>query len=229
MQLPPQSSTGTARQRLRRFALLAFCSISLLGLLLSRRKLFGPAQAPQLHFSDSEPLKECVSRGPRKAKPPAPINLWASLTVAETSEINSWLENPARNLNLTRAAANASASDNVVFIITAYDPPKAEALAYLSSPSTSSAPQRFARVTIHHGSDETPFVKDYLVGPLPVGPQTVIRRLTDIYHRPDIPYAARGFAFPIPVELTSLARMIGVPYADALLVNPPYSSAYTSC
>ena len=35
-------------------------------------------------------------------------------------------------------------------------------------------------------------VKDYLVGPLPVGIKTAIKPLLDIYHREDIPFNARG-------------------------------------
>ena len=51
-------------------------------------------------------------------------------------------------------------------------------------------PVKFARATIHHGEVEVPVVMDYLVGPLPVGPQTTIRPLKEIYRHEDI---ARGF------------------------------------
>lgn len=39
-----------------------------------------------------------------------------------------------------------------------------------------------------------PMIKNYLVGPLPVGVKTVIKPLVDIYHRGDIPFNARGLA-----------------------------------
>jgi primary-amine oxidase len=137
-------------------------------------------------------IEQCTSsqNHPPPAYPPAPINLWASLTVSETTQIESWLEDPARNLNLTRSK-DSIASDNVIFHIEAYAPSKADALAFLDS-SPPKAPERYARVTIHHGGREEPLVKDYLVGPLPVGATTVIKPLLDIYHRGEIPFNARG-------------------------------------
>ncbi|KAF9266153.1 amine oxidase catalytic domain-containing protein [Marasmius fiardii PR-910] len=132
------------------------------------------------------------------ATPPAPVNLWSSLTIEETSEIQKWLEHPSRKLNLTRGK-EAKPSDNTVFIIESYYPRKDDALTYLdgfvgSSNFTVKPPTKYARVTIHHGSDSTPVVKDYLVGPIPIGNggETMMRELKEIYHRPIIPYNARG-------------------------------------
>ena len=119
--------------------------------------------------------------------------MWASLTVPETSAIYAWLEAPERNLNLTRSRGSIL-TDNVVYGIETYYPPKSEALAYLENSAASPPPARFARVTIHHGGVEVPVVVDYLVGPLPVGPRTTIRPLKEIYHRDDIPLNARGFS-----------------------------------
>ncbi|KZS99972.1 amine oxidase catalytic domain-containing protein [Laetiporus sulphureus 93-53] len=138
-----------------------------------------------------EPLKQCASGLPPPATPPAPLNLWASLTVQETVDISRWLNAPERNLNLT-IAERVSLSDNVVFHIGAFRPPKAHALAYLADPHTNRAPERYARVTIHHGAAEEPVVKDYLVGPLPVSDKTSMRALTKIYHRDAVPFNARG-------------------------------------
>ena len=143
----------------------------------------------------------CASTLPREALPPVPINLWASLTVSETSAIYNWLEAPERNLNLTRSKGSIL-TDNVVYGIETYYPPKSEALAYLEN-SAASPPPKFARVTIHHGGVQVPFVMDYLVGPLPVGPRTAIRPLKEIYHREEIPFNARGFGdiWEIPLFL----------------------------
>ncbi|KAG7097492.1 hypothetical protein E1B28_004834 [Marasmius oreades] len=139
---------------------------------------------------------------PPPARPPSPVNLWASLTIKETSEIQRWLEHPARSLNLTRGKESRP-SDNTIFIIETFYPPKASALAYFDSLTDSKEvkpPARYARVTIHHGSglpspgDPIPQVKDYLVGPLPIGngSATTIRELNEIYHLSRIPYNARG-------------------------------------
>ncbi|KAJ3554483.1 hypothetical protein NM688_g3086 [Phlebia brevispora] len=136
------------------------------------------------------------------ADPPASINLWASLTADEVMDIHDWLFHPSRDLNLT-AGAKASLSDNVVFQIEAYRPSKSAALRYLSSPSTNDPPPRYARVTIHRGARETesggPVIMDYLVGPLPLRPdseEVTLRPLTEIYHRDDVPFNARSSISP---------------------------------
>ena len=144
-------------------------------------------------INDDSRVGHCASSLPLEASPPVPLNLWASLTVPETSAIYTWLDAPERNLNLSRSRG-LILTDNVVYGIETYYPPKSEALAYLENSAASPPPARFARVTIHHGGIEVPAVVDYLVGPLPVGPQTAIRPLKEIYHRDDIPFNARGFA-----------------------------------
>ncbi|KAL0070216.1 hypothetical protein AAF712_002706 [Marasmius tenuissimus] len=151
-------------------------------------------------FETSGSMKKCspnLSRPP-PASPPSPVNFWASLTVAETAEIQSWLEDPARNLNLSRATSSSS-SDNIVYLIETFYPPKAEVLAHLANPATVDRPTHRARVTIHHGGQKDPTVKDYLVGPLPIGNETKMEELTSIYHR-DIPYNARGFVNLLDLE-----------------------------
>ena len=145
-------------------------------------------------INDDSRTGHCTSSLPLGASPPVILNLWASLTIPETSAIYAWLEAPERNLNLTRSRGSIQVlSDNVVYGIETYYPPKSEALAYLENFEASPPPARFARVTIHHGGVEVPVVMDYLVGPLPVGSRTTIRPLKEIYHRDDIPFNARGF------------------------------------
>ena len=154
--------------------------------------IFGQDTTAPATTNDESKTSHCASSLPHGALPPVPVNLWASLTVSETSAIYTWLEAPERNMNLTRSRGSIVA-DNVVYGIETYYPPKSEALAYLENSASSPPPAKFARVTIHHGGVEVPVVVDYLVGPLPVGPRTAIRPLKEIYHREDIPYNARGF------------------------------------
>lgn len=158
-------------------------------------------------------LKQCASPLPPAVEPPAPVNIWASLTVPETTAIQSWLEAPERNLNLTRAMGSRL-SDNVIFMIEVYYPPKADALAYLESPTTVPPPDRSARVSIHHGS--VPVIRDYLVGPLPIGSSTTIKPLTEIYHRDDIPFHAAGYVTgsELPILISSFAGQ----YEEVFLV-----------
>ena len=154
--------------------------------------IFGQDTTAPATTNDESKTSHCASSLPHEALPPVPVNLWASLTVAETSAIYTWLEAPERNLNLTRSKSSIL-TDNVVYGIETYYPPKSEALAYLENSAASPPPEKFARVTIHHGGVQEPVIVDYLVGPLPVGPRTAIRPLKEIYHREDIPFNARGF------------------------------------
>jgi primary-amine oxidase len=172
--------------------------------------------------NDDFKTSHCPASSPPRAFPPVPINLWASLTLSETSAIYTWLEEPERNLNLTRSNGSI-VSDNLVYGIETYYPPKSEALAYLENPATSPPPTRFARVTIHHGGIQVPTVVDYLVGPLPVGPRTSMRTLKEIYHRNDIPFNARGFADTEELPLF-LARQLA-PISDVMEVSISFVSS----
>ncbi|KAE9393097.1 amine oxidase catalytic domain-containing protein [Gymnopus androsaceus JB14] len=88
---------------------------------------------------------------------------------------------------------------------------RAEAVAYLAG--LGPVPQKHARVTIHHGGEEVPFIRDYLVGPLPVGNDTTMKPL-DIYHSHDIPFNARGYVNPN--ESQSIWSFITPELSDAM-------------
>jgi len=105
----------------------------------------------------------------------------------------------------------------MLYNLEAYYPSKAEALAYLGSPSSVPRPDRYARVTIHHGARLEPVVKDYLVGPLPVDPRTEMHELTSIYHWNNIPFHARGIA--INNEFIQFLAAMMAPLADATKVS----------
>jgi len=179
------------------------------------------AAEPHKHlFSDSDSvIQQCPSGLPSPASPPAPVNLWASLDLEEAVQIRQWLHAPEQRLNLTRAESDytSNSNDNVIYNVESYYPSKSEALAYLGSPSIIPAPDRYARVTIHHGARLEPVIKDYLVGPLPVGAQTEMRELTSIYHRKDIPFNARGFTMDNEI-LRFLGRIV-VPLSDITKVS----------
>ncbi|KAK0499484.1 copper amine oxidase [Armillaria luteobubalina] len=155
-------------------------------------RFFDESELPSSSYigtSESTTLEQCTSSLPPPVDPPAPVNVWASLTVAETTDIQRWLERPQMGLNLTRASVSTF-SDNVIFMIELYYPPKSAALEYLASPDTVSPPVRFARVTIHHGVDP------------------------DIYHREDIPFHAGGYA--TGSELSLVVSKIAPDFGDAL-------------
>lgn len=63
-------------------------------------------------------------------------------------------------------------------------------------------------------------VRDYLVGPLPVGAKTAIKPLADIYHRGDIPFNARGL-----IQFADLATFLAKevkPIMHAMEVSNTY-------
>ncbi|KAG2357950.1 copper amine oxidase [Suillus spraguei] len=179
--------------------------------------------SPEIIFGDTETLangtgydediKICASNIPPPARPPAPINPWASLTINEMVEIQNWLLSAQMNLNLTRGDT-ARPSDNSVYMIQAYYPPKADVLKYFSSLDLRDAPARFARITIHHGGAVEPVIRDYLVGPLPVTLATEITHLTEIYHTETLPYNARGYD-SLDWNLPEINTKIAAPLMDA--------------
>ncbi|KAF6751012.1 amine oxidase catalytic domain-containing protein [Ephemerocybe angulata] len=169
------------------------------------------------HFPPrTKTCRRCPSNLPPPASPPAKVNPWAQLTAAEIEDVQAWLSEPRQGLNLTEGWM-AKASDNIVFLIEAYHPPKSTVLEYLGASAVSrntDAPERFARVTIDHGGFEVPVTRDYVVGPLPTSSKTKLRRLTEIYHRPEIPFNARGIS-----DLVALEEAIGkaiAPMSEAI-------------
>ena len=166
---------------------------------------------------DVASVGQCVANTVPPASPLPHLNPWASLTVSEIVQIQDWLFAPKQGLNLTLGKV-AVPSDNHLYIIESYYPPKNAVLDYLSSPSSVDLPPRFARVAIHHGAAQEPFVKNYLVGPLPIGPHTTMSPLTDIYHIDPIPYNARSFGdgdWASPVIYSNIVA----PVAEAFKVS----------
>lgn len=181
------------RSRYRLVSAIALLTLTAFLLSGSGSYLFDRPRLASFGVHDDEvSVGQCVANTVPAASPPGPVNPWSSLTVSEIVKTQDWLFAPEQGLNLTRGDV-AVVSDNHIFTIEVYYPPKAAVLDYLSSPSSVGPPPRFTRVTIHHGAAPEPFVRNYLVGPLPIGPHTNLAPLTDIYHVDPIPYNARSF------------------------------------
>lgn len=168
--------------------------------------------------SEESFLDKCPSRLPLLASPPATVNPWAPLSLAEIQDVKIWLFDPRQKLNVTEGRT-AKVSDNVVFHVEVYPPSKDDALAFLDAPAkhNSTAPGRYARVTIDHGGLKVPVTRDYVVGPLPTSKETSIRRLTEIYDQKDIPFNARGL-----LDVGDLTEIFGramAPMAYAVQVS----------
>jgi primary-amine oxidase len=193
-------------------------SISLISLLYLHHG--SAVHFPIEHVLHNGDIQKCPSGLPRQASPPAPVNLWASLNLEDAVQIRQWLQAPERGLNLTRTDDGYAASDNTIYNLESYYPSKADALTYLESPSSVSVPNRYARVTIHHGARLEPIIKEYLVGPLPVSAQTEMRELTNTRHRDGIPFNARGYNV-YDKELHQFIGRVMSPLADATKVSVP--------
>lgn len=234
---PPIHAVGAQKARITTPRLLLFVSVFLnfvafitilrrseaLSGIFSQRIFFeeswydgGKVSSEDTQIGACAPLH---SQPPAADSTPVPVNPWRSLTIPELADIRAWLEDPARDLNLTEVRSSKT-SDNIIFLIEAYQPAKDAAIAYLASPSPATLPERHARVTIHHGGWAVPVVKDYLVGPLPVGAATSMRPLTEIYHNGEIPFNARGVSHLD--EMGVVLAELNAPIADILQVRCHY-------
>ncbi|KAH8100993.1 amine oxidase catalytic domain-containing protein, partial [Cristinia sonorae] len=209
--LPDRASRfhGSRRNALIALLVTGFIAASLV-VFPSSHSLISADFEGTLQEDGSRSLEQCPANIPPKATPPAPVNVWASLSITETVAVTEWLSSEDRDLNLTRAD-EGGLSDNLIFLVEAYRPSKSAALAYLDAPSDDTLPPRFARVTVHHGAAPEPYIQDYLVGPLPISERTTWSNLTDIYHRDPIPFHARGYTGGPFVEMEPLFQQILTP------------------
>lgn len=215
----PVDTTPSPRSRYRLASGIVFLTLSTLLLFKSGSHFLSHHHhpAPPGAHDNGDSIGQCVAGTVPPASPPAPVNPWSSLTIAEIVQIQDWLFSPEQGLNLTQGDV-AAPSDNHLFAIETYYPPKAAVLNYLSSLSTVDLPPRFARVAVHHGAAQEPIVKNYLVGPLPIGPHVSMSPLTDIYLVDPIPYNARSFDVR---DWTSpeLYHALALPLAEAFEVS----------
>jgi primary-amine oxidase len=77
-------------------------------------------------------------------------------------------------------------TDNVILLVEASQPDKAQVLPYLDG--AADAPPKFAHAVIAHAGEVPATIKDWLIGPLPISHKTTVRQLTEIYHEPTVPY-----------------------------------------
>ncbi|KAH9922763.1 uncharacterized protein B0H18DRAFT_956131 [Fomitopsis serialis] len=96
---------------------------------------------------------------PSTSGPPSPFRRRPRLSTGSTPLNADSTSPPARQ--------RTSPTTTSTIGIGAWRPAKADALAYVADPGNTAPPDRYARVTIHHGAVEVPKVQDYLVGPLP--------------------------------------------------------------
>ncbi|KAK5109943.1 hypothetical protein LTR62_006432 [Meristemomyces frigidus] len=111
-------------------------------------------------------------------------NIFSELTAAEASSVNTFILEKFGHLNLTKHPK--SAKDNFVYIVETLKPNKTDAIHYLHPQGTDAdadaeaapqPPERWAKAAISENFPDGPYMVYYMVGPLPVGEETVIRPL----------------------------------------------------
>ncbi|KFA67618.1 hypothetical protein S40285_04960 [Stachybotrys chlorohalonatus IBT 40285] len=121
-------------------------------------------------------------------------NVWAQISPEDNLAVWNLLHDPETGLNLTEPSA-ATLTDNYVFWIDTLPANKTDVLPYLQS-CARPAPPKYARAVIFSGGKDEPDSQEYMIGPLPVGPETVVEKLDYIYNGGDggrVPYNARYF------------------------------------
>ncbi|TVY73173.1 Membrane primary amine oxidase [Lachnellula suecica] len=106
------------------------------------------------------------------------INLWKGLTNEEADDLLEWLYDSKQGLNLT-TADKAGPWDNTVGVTEILFPNKTDSLAYLDRGEVE--PVRNARVGLFFGATPNPYMQNFIVGPIPVSPETTIEPLNYIY------------------------------------------------
>ncbi|KAF2090225.1 amine oxidase catalytic domain-containing protein [Saccharata proteae CBS 121410] len=101
-------------------------------------------------------------------------NVWADLNAREVSDLLQFLYNKPNVLNLTKVEHATAA------VVESLPPNKTVAINYLEDDSEE--PPRWARVVVNQGVKEQATIEEYMVGPLPPGPNTVIEPLSYLYN-----------------------------------------------
>jgi primary-amine oxidase len=130
------------------------------------------------HQKNKDSSSSCNSQATIAAKAPRQ-NIFQGFSDDDFANITSFLHQQ-KSLNLT-AASNATRQvilcseiqsnftnswDNIILSIDILHPNKSDALPFLDSGA--SAPPRYARATLRYGATLEPYVREYMVGPLPV-------------------------------------------------------------
>lgn len=106
-------------------------------------------------------------------------NIWKDLSDDEVTDVVQFLHSSSAGLNLTHPPASPS-WDNRIMIVEALRPNKTDALGYLDRDGHK--PKRFAQATINHATSEEAEIREYMIGPLPLSPETKIEPLSFIYN-----------------------------------------------
>ncbi|KAK1760178.1 putative copper amine oxidase [Echria macrotheca] len=121
------------------------------------------------------------------------VNPWAQISPADVTAVWDLVHAPESGLNLTHPD-KATLTDNYVYFIDTLHTNKSAVLPYIDGDGPQ--PAKYARVVIFEGGKEEPVSQEYMVGPLPVTPETSIQKLDYIFNGGKggaVPFNARYF------------------------------------
>ncbi|KAK6371693.1 hypothetical protein LTS17_008516 [Exophiala oligosperma] len=122
--------------------------------------------------------QSCDTTNTPSTKAPLP-NIFAPLSADDSAAVTKFLHEQSE-LNLT-ANANATSWDNVIVQVETLQPNKSDALPYLNGEGPK--PARYARATLQFQATMEPYIREYMVGPLPVSNETTIQTLDYPYNK----------------------------------------------
>ncbi|KAF2497656.1 primary-amine oxidase [Lophium mytilinum] len=106
-------------------------------------------------------------------------NIWAPISADDNLAVWNLLHDSASGLNLT-LPDDAVLTNNYVSWIDTLHTNKSDAIPYLDGDGP--APPKYARAIIFEGGKEVPVSQEYMIGPLPVGPESTIEKLDYMYN-----------------------------------------------
>ncbi|KID70865.1 Copper amine oxidase, partial [Metarhizium hybridum] len=139
----------------------------------SSSKKWGASPTPVHHVCES---------GQPAVSAPHP-NIWGDLTdhLEEAAGVIDLLHRQSTGLNLTTEDA-AGSWDNNILLVELLAPNKSDTLPFLNN-KTTTPPPRCARAALMFGATPSPYLQDYVIGPLPVANNTQVQPLQFLYNK----------------------------------------------
>lgn len=138
---------------------------------------FNPSKDSESVHKRQQPVCDITDATPTTTAPRE--NVWAPITPKDNLAVWNLLHaDPTLNLS---DPASAALTDNYVFWIDTLHTNKSDMVPYLED-ARMGPPPKYARVIIFRGAIDEPDSQEFMVGPLPVGPETRIERLDYIYN-----------------------------------------------
>ncbi|KAH0597518.1 hypothetical protein MHUMG1_04897 [Metarhizium humberi] len=132
------------------------------------------------------------------------------LTDEEAAGVIDLLHRQSTGLNLTTEDA-AGSWDNKILLVELLAPNKSDTLPFLNN-KTTTPPPRCARATLMFGATPSPYLQDYVIGPLPVANNTQVQPLRILYNNAGKGKVAVDFADRSAVD--HYVKDVGMSVAD---------------